>query len=112
MALPSIKTAIPKRRYQLGTFQITVLGDIETDDPREYRYVMGVAADGETQPGMCISVEKAGGGELAMRIAMADGDQVIGQSEAWRDIDAFVDAALEMVTKMLKLEDEEPYRLL
>lgn len=114
MALPSINTAIPKRRYQLGLFQITVLGEVESDDPQQYRYIMGVAADGETQPGMCVSVEKPEAGEagLAMRISMADGSQVIGHSEAWHDLDTFVEAALEVVVKMLKLDDEEPYRLL
>ena len=38
-AFPKIKTAIPQRRYQYGDYLVTVLGEIESGDDRDYRFV-------------------------------------------------------------------------
>ena len=37
---PKIQRAIPKKRYQLGEFGVTVLGEIESPDIASYHYIM------------------------------------------------------------------------
>jgi len=37
---------------------------------------------------------------------------VIDHSERWADLDAFVDEVLRIVSRLLKLTDETPYRLM
>lgn len=113
MSTPHILRAIPKRRYQYGEFIVTVLGEIESDDPQEYRYILAVAQEGNPQPGLFISCERNPGGEgaYAMRVAMADGDQVIAVGDELGDIELFVKQGLGIVGSMLNLGDEMPHRL-
>lgn len=112
MSLPTIKTAIPKRRYQLGEFVISVLGEIESDDPVQYRWIMAVATDKDPTPGIYITAERAKAGPWQMRLAMREGAQVLGESEAWQELGRFVADALEVVSKFLNLADEIPHRLM
>ena len=111
---PAIATAIPRRRYRLGEFTVTVLGDIDSKDGRDYRYIAAVICGQDPEPGLYLTAEKGEPGEegLAMRIVMQDGAEVIDHSKRWADLDVFVDEALRIVTRMLKLTDETPYRLM
>ncbi len=112
---PAIATAIPRRRYRLGEFTITVLGDIDSKDGRDYRYIAAVICGQDPEPGLYLTAEPGGPGEeagLAMRIVMQDGAEVIDRSERWADLDAFVDEVLRIVSRLLKLTDETPYRLM
>jgi len=113
MSLPTILTAIPQRRYQFGEFQITVLGEIEAGDGRDYRYLLAVARDGEPRPNLFLSAEKVDGGNrsYAMRVSMAEGSQVVQESERWSDMELFVRDGLDIVRTMLDLGDEMPVRL-
>ena len=112
MSLPSIKTAIPQRRYQYGEFIITVLGDIESDDPVRYRYLMAVATEADPTPGLFLSCERSGQEGFTLRVSMADGSQVLGESTALGDQETFVREALKIVATMLDLSDEVPHRLM
>jgi hypothetical protein len=47
-----------------------------------------------------------------MRIIMPDGEQVIGHSEQWSDLDVFVGEAVKVVSRLLNLSDETPYQLM
>ena len=47
---PNIGTAIPKRRYQVGDYSATVLGEVETTDPRQYRYILAMVPMGQRTP--------------------------------------------------------------
>ncbi len=116
MSTPVIRTAIPKRRYQLGEFLITVLGDIESGDRIPYRYIFAVGRELESHPGLFISLEETRGEELArgpfrLRLSMAEGEQVLGYGNQWRELDAFVEEASHVVKRVLNLDDEVPYRL-
>ena len=108
---PAIATAIPLRRYKFGEFTLTVLGDIESPDELKYRYIMAVIQGDDPEPGLYITAEQVKGKELAMRMMMRDGDEVIGHSAQWHDLDAFVNAALDIVARVLNLSDETPYQL-
>lgn len=112
MSIPNIRTAIPRRRYQYGEFVITVLGEIESDDPARYRYIMAVASEGDPKPGLFLSCERVGQDNFRLRVAMADGEQVLGESDALGDEETFSREALKIVATILNLGDEVPHRLM
>jgi hypothetical protein len=115
MSIPAIKTAIPKRRYRLGEFTLTVLGDIDSSDGVDYRYIMAVIQGQDPEPGLYITAEQppgTTGKALDMRIIMRDGSEVIGQSAEWSRLDAFSEKGIEIVSRILSLSDETPYQLM
>lgn len=115
MNKPGIRTAIPKRRYRLGEFTLTVLGEIESSDGVDYRYIMAVICGQDPEPGMYITAEKPSGEpgkSLAMRIIMHDGEEELGRDESWRQLDAFTERGIEIVSRVLSLADETPWQLL
>ena len=114
MSKPAFKTAIPKRRYKLGEFSIVVLGEVESEDGIDYRYILAVVQGQDPEPGLYITAEKAAtsGEGYSMRLSMKDGAEVIGSSAEWGSLDLFIDEALGIVSRVLNLGDETPYRLL
>jgi hypothetical protein len=116
MALPVIKSAFPKRRYQFGEFLLVVLGEIESGDNIPYHFLLGVIPDGANTPELFISAEKCLGsqakeGVYQMRIIADKMSQTLNQSNRWCHLDEFVDDALTVVAKLLNLVDEEPVLL-
>jgi len=116
MNKPGIMTAIPRRRYRYGEFTVVVLGDIESSDGIDYRYIMAVVKGEDTEPGLYLTAEKAGGmmglqSDYTMRILMRDGAEVIATSPAWGELEAFVREGLGIVGEVLDLSDEVPYQL-
>ena len=112
---PGIATAIPKRRYRLGEFTLIVLGEIESRDGVDYRYIMAVIRGQDPEPGIYITAERGNGAvpcEYSMRFIMHDGSEVIGRSSRWGELDAFVEEATGIVIRVLNLGDETSYRLL
>lgn len=112
LSKPSISTAIPLRRYKFGEFSLTVLGDIESQDERQYRYILAVIQGENPEPGLYVTAERGSGEELAMRVMMSDGDEVIGHSDQWCDLDKFTDESISIVSRVLDLSDETPYQLM
>jgi hypothetical protein len=115
MNKPRIMTAIPRRRYRYGEFTVVVLGDIESSDGIDYRYIMAVVKGTDPEPGLYVTAEKAGRvgrqSDYTMRIVMRDGAEVIATSPSWGELDAFVQDGLEIVSEVLELSDEVPYQL-
>lgn len=113
---PDIKTAIPVQRYRYGEFDVTVLGDIVSGDANQYRFIAAVMREGEAEPGMYLTAEKnlsaMDEGRYAMRLIMKDGAQVVRRSDDWGREEAFVQDALDVVSQVLNLGDEEPYRMM
>ena len=114
MSKPAFKTAIPKRRYKLGEFNIIVLGEVESEDDIDYQYILAVVQGQGSEPGLYVTAEKAAtpGEGYSMRVCMKDGAEVIGNSAEWGSLDPFIDEALGIVSRMLSLDDETPYRLM
>jgi len=109
---PTIATAIPLRRYRLGEFTLIVLGDIESKDGVDYRYIMAVIRGQEPEPGIYITAERpaaGGSSQLNMRFIMRDGSKVLGSSEQWGELDVFIGEATGIVTRVLNLGDETVY---
>jgi hypothetical protein len=108
---PGIVTAIPVRRYSFGEFTLTVLGEIDSNDGIRYAFVMAVIQGQNPEPGLYITAEQGEAAAWDMRLIMRDGQEVIGQSEQWDNLDRFVDEAVRVVSQVLNLSDEVPYQL-
>jgi hypothetical protein len=114
---PVIRTAVPQRRYQLSDFSIVVLGEIDSGDGLDYRYLLAVVREGDSQPGLYLTAEPSGmqrseEGWYTMRLIMHGGCEVVGTSTRWGDLDVFAQEALDAVRKVLGLSAEEAVRLL
>ena len=111
MSIPKIETAIPKRRYQIGTFSAIILGDIESEDGIRYRHICALVPEGMTEPLLYISHVKQPEGDV-VRIASAEGSQDLAAPESLHDLESFCDQALPVAQKLLSLTDEMPARLM
>lgn len=109
---PSIQRAVPQRRYQYGEFSVVVLGDIESQDALNYRYILAVVRDGDPEPGIYLTCESGRNGQQQVRLVMRDGAEVIAEDPAYADLEVFTAAGLDVLRQLLNLGDEEPYRLM
>ena len=113
MNTPKITTAIPKRRYQLGDFGITILGDIESGDDNDYRYVFAMVQDGKSDPSIYIAAIKVPGSEdYTLRLIAPNMERDLETSPAWRDLDHFCEQGISIAQQILDLKDEFPHRLM
>lgn len=115
MSIPQIGTAIPKRRYQLGEFTAVVLGEVESKDGEDYRYVMALVAEGQHQPIFFVSAVRNRSGDEGshrLRAASAQMTRDLGASDDWSALDNFCDEALQVSRQALGLMDEQPIRLI
>lgn len=113
---PKIETAVPQRRYQLGAYTVVILGDIESADGKDYRYVAAVVREGDPEPGLYLAAERPAGqgpagGAYDLRVTMRDGSQVIGNSTRWAGLEEFTADVLGLIANILDLQDEQPYPL-
>lgn len=111
MQAPAIKTAVPKRRYTIGSFTAVLLGDVESDDARRYRYIFAVVPDGDARPSLFVTCELERQNSL-VRTIRAQGEQIVDVEISCRDIDAFADLAIRLVQTALGLLDQAPVRLM
>lgn len=109
---PSIQTAVPQRRYKYGEFTVVVLGEIESDDAINYRYILAVVRDGDPEPGIYLTCESGRNGQQQVRLVMRDGAEVLAEDPAYADLEVFCVAGLDVLRQLLNLGDEEPYRLM
>ena len=112
MNKPDIRRALPQRRYKFGEFTVVVLGDIETGDAVNYRYIMAVVREGDAEPGIYLTCENARGGQQQLRLVMRDGAEVIAEDPQYADVEVFTVAGLDILRQILNLGDEEAYRLM
>jgi len=117
MTAPHIKTAIPLQRHQIGSFVATVLGDIESDDPVAYRYIMAIVEDGKQEPDLYVTSERNTGpsaaeGRYRLRVVMGDEEKELSPSDEWGDVEKFSLAGMGIIAKLMKLQDEMPVRLM
>lgn len=113
---PAINTAIPKRRWQLGDFAATLLGDIDSDDPQRYRWVLALVAMGEREPSLYVTAEETppadhADGRYQLRVISDSLTDVVDTHDRWGDIDIFAEQALDLARQVLGLGAQEPLRL-
>ena len=111
---PKIHRAIPKRRYQLGDYGVTVLGEIDSD--ADYLYIVAFVREGTTQPTLFVCSEpcppdERDRGSHRLRVINSAMSEVVDTDDRWRDLDAFVDQALELGSQALSLTGETAFRL-
>ncbi len=114
---PTIKTAIPKQRYQIGDHSATVLGEIESDDPRQYRWIAAFIQMGQSQPRLYVCCELApasrrGDGRYDLRVISDLMSEVVDTADRWGDVDAFSQQAIDLGRQMLGLQQEQPIKLM
>lgn len=108
---PDIKRAIPQRRYKFGEFTLVVLGEIESGDARNYRYILAVVRDGDPEPGIYLTCEGARQ-PYQLRLVMRDGNQVVAEDSSFAELEVFIATGIDMLRQILNLGDEEAYRLM
>ena len=113
---PRIKTAIPQRRYHYGDYMVTVLGQVESADANQYRFIAAFVREGEAQPQLYVTaqrppLEEASRGAVALRLVGANIDEIMDVDGRWQDIQQFAEQALQLGTQVLGLEQEIPYRI-
>ena len=54
---PLIHTAMPKRRYRVGRYFATLLGDIESSDEHCYHYILAFVLEGQSDPVVYVCAE-------------------------------------------------------
>ncbi len=117
MKAPHIQTAIPKRRYEIDTFSVVVLGDIESRDPVNYKYIMALVEMGASEPFMyVISQENPPGerqyGRYRVRVLLGDDERDMGSDDFPGDLEQFTEFGLQVASRLLQLTEEAPVRLL
>ena len=116
MAIPKIQTAIPVRRYQYGEFAVTVLDEISSPDPVQYRYLMAFVREGEAAPAAFVSCEQtppaqSAEGRYQLRVINSSLDEVVAIDNGFGTLDGFCEQALQLGSQLLALQDEQPYPL-
>ena len=109
---PGFTTAIPQKRYQIGEYQATILGDIESTDSHEYRYVMAMIVDGSHEPKLYVTLERNRDrnepGKWLMRVVGHKLNEPVGAADQWEDINQFTASAIKVAMQLLGLTDEVP----
>jgi hypothetical protein len=114
---PVIKTAIPMRRYQIGDFGVSLLGDIESGDTRNYLYILAFVQTGQAQPALYICAQKnpgagPGDGRCQLRVINEIMSEVVDTGEKWADLDSFAEQGLALGVQALGLRQEPILRLM
>ena len=111
MAIPHIQSAIPKKRYQYGEFTITLLTDIQSNDTPNYLYLMAAVREGSPQPEVYITCESVIQDETKtyqVRVLSDKQEHIISTKQQWGNEKAFCEYALEGISQMFELSDEQP----
>ena len=117
MNKPDIKTAIPRRRYQIGDFVATILAEVESHDPIKYCYIMALVQDGKNEPSLYVTAEtnppnRRNQGRYLVRVILGNDSKVMESADKWGDIEKFSNFALGIAAKLYQLMDEEPVQLM
>lgn len=114
---PSIKTAIPKHRYQVSDYSATVLGDIEAADGHDYRWILALVPMGNAQPSLYVCCEQAplgrgDGGRYDIRVINDAMSEVVDTADHWGELETFSEMALDLAGQLLGLRNEQVVKLL
>jgi hypothetical protein len=114
--LPVIHTAIPQRRYRVGEYGATLLGEVDSGDGIDYRFILAFVEEGSARPSFFVCSERnppgrRDAGSYRLRMVNAAMSEVLGSDDAWGDIDAFAEEALRIGVKALSLGDETAVRV-
>ncbi len=114
---PSIRTAIPKRRYQIGDYAASLLGEIESGDGRPYRFVLAFVPMGGREPELYVCAEETpvaerAAGAYRLRLVSESVSDVVDTGDRWADLESFAEQALKIGVLTLGLQREQVVRLM
>ncbi len=114
---PKIKTALPKRRYQIGDHAATLLGEIESDDERGYRFILALVPMGEPEPVLYVTCEPAPAerraeGAYDLRMISESLTDVLDSADRWESLDQFADQAIDLAQQVLGLRQHQVVKLM
>jgi hypothetical protein len=114
---PVIKTAIPRHRYQVGDYAASLLGEIESGDVRQYRYILAFVPMGKREPELYVCAEQVppedrADGAYRLRLVSEALSEVLDSDDRWGDLDAFAEQALKLGAQVLGLQREQVVKLL
>lgn len=114
---PVITTGIPKRRFQIGDFGATLLGEIESPDAARYRYILAFVRMGQREPELYVCAESAppaerSEGAYRLRLVNDAMSEVLDSGDGWGDLDTFSEQALKLGMQALGLQSEMVARLM
>jgi len=109
---PKISTAIPKKRYQLGEYSITLLGEVETPDFPGYFYIMAFVPEGKTEPVLYICSEKTPPnlrheGVARLKVINSAMSEIMDTNDSWKNLDDFAAEAINMGAELLGIQSEQ-----
>lgn len=105
---PLIKTAIPRRRYQIGNHTASLLGEIESGDTRQYRHILAFVPAGQREPVFYVCAEPSPPSERAdgayrLRVVSEILSEVVDTDDRWGDLETFAEQALTLGRQALGL---------
>jgi len=114
---PVIKTAIPKRRYQIGDYSASLLGEIDSGDSRRFHYILAFVQMGRTEPSFYVCAEHAppatsSEGRFLLRVINEAMSEVVDTNDRWGDMDSFAEQGVRLGSQALGLQREQVLRLL
>ena len=109
MERPTIRTAIPQRRYQYGEYLVTVLGEIESSDPPNYRYILAAVKEGESEPAAYVTCERTRRGDYDYRVKliMEGLKDTMAEADDLGKLETFCEFALRVISSALSLGDAQ-----
>ncbi len=114
---PVIKTAIPKRRYQVGNYSASLLGEIESSDGRAYRYILALVPLGQREPVLYVCAEPSPTAEriqgaYCLRVVSELMSELVDTDDRWGELEAFSEQAMKLGLQMLGLQQTPVKRLM
>ena len=114
---PIIRSAIPKRRYQIGDHAVSLLGEIESGDARTFQYILAFVALGKSEPCLYVLSElspprEADLGRYRLRLVNETLSEVMDSDDRWGDLETFAEQALKLGIQALGLQREAVVRLM
>ncbi|MCG6943070.1 MAG: hypothetical protein LJE69_17705 [Thiohalocapsa sp.] len=114
---PAIKTALPRHRYQVGDHSATVLGDVDSDDPHAYRWILALVPMGSQEPSLYVCAQQAApervsAGAYDLRVVSDAITDVVDTADRWGDLDTFSEQALDLACQVLGLRQEMVVKLM
>jgi len=105
---PAFGTAMPQHRYQIGAYEVVLLGEVDSHDQRRYRFVLAVLDPVQNQPVLYVTAEaedpQRERGPQALCVYGEGGREVIDVSRDWWQGEVFAPRALELARARLGIE--------
>ncbi|TVQ85396.1 MAG: hypothetical protein EA400_16065 [Chromatiaceae bacterium] len=113
---PIIRTALPRRRYQIGDYAATLLGEIESGDGRDYRFILALVPGNGGEPVCYITCEaappaRAAAGAWDLRVVSEALTEVMDSADHWADLDHFAEQGLDLARQLLGLGHAPAFKL-